>query len=355
MSWDKIRKFAGENRIYLLMLAFIIATEIFLVVSPMSEKKEKLTEKKKSHMTLSPQEVLAQEDRIKELLAHNSLLGFTVTASTFLSAVALLAGLIIGMNCIARKLNGRDIMAAYGSPPEAPWKFIDVLRVIIAFYFFVYTLQWIEADILNLMKVKNPNEVLFDVLNATLMDVIGLVIVLYFAVKKFKSGRAGLGLTVKNIARNMRIAIGGYLTIIPVLAIIMILVFIGIRVFSYEPPETKALEILYEAKGTKLLLILTALVTIIGPITEELFFRGFAYPVFRKKIGVRNAILLVSFIFAMLHMNIVSFFPILALGILLAYLYEKTGSIVPSIAVHIIHNSAVIFFVFLYKLIALPK
>ena len=355
MSWDRIRKFAGENRIYLFMLSFIIATEIFLVVSPLPERGEKLAEKKKSHMTLTPREVLAQEERIKELLSRNSLLGFTVTASTFLSAVALLAGLIIGINCIARKLNGRDIMAAYGSPPDAPWKFIDILRIIVTFYFFVFLLQWIEADILDLMKVKNANEVLFDVLNATLMDIIGLAIVLHFAVNKFKAGLAGLGLIFKNIKRNMRIAIGGYLTIIPVLAIIMIIVFIGLRVFRYEPPETKALEILYEAKGTRLLLILTALVTIIGPIAEELFFRGFAYPVFRKKIGVRNAILLVSFIFAMLHMNIVSFFPILALGILLAYLYEKTGSIVPSIAVHIIHNSAVIFFVFLYKLIAIPK
>ena len=351
---DKIRKFAFENRVYLFLLSFIIATEIFLVLSPSPERKEKLTEKK-SHKILTAQEFLAQEERIKELLARDSMLGFAVTASTFLSAVALLAGLIIGIKCISRKLNGRDIMSAYGSPPEVRWQFIDILRVIVTFYFFVYLLQWIEADILGLMNIKNPNEVLFNVLNATLMDVIGLVIVLFFAVNKFKSGLAGLGLIFKNTARNMRLAIGGYLTLIPVLAIIMILVFIGIRVFSYEPPETKALEMLYEAKGTKLLFILTALVTIIGPIAEELFFRGFAYPVFRKKIGVRNAILVVSFIFAMLHMNIVSFFPILALGILLAYLYEKTGSIIPSIAVHIIHNSAVIFFVFLYKLIAIPK
>ncbi len=351
---DKIRKFAFENRVYLFLLSFIIATEIFLVLSPSPERKEKLAEKK-SHKILTAQEVLAQEESIKELLARDSMLGFAVTASTFLSAVALLAGLIIGIRCIARKLNGRDIMAAYGSPPEVRWQFIDILRVIVTFYFFAYLLQWIEADILGLMNIKNPNEVLFDVLNATLMDVIGLVIVLFFAVNKFKSGLAGLGLIFKNTARNMRLAIGGYFTLIPVLAIIMILVFIGIRVFSYEPPETKALEMLYEAKGTKLLFILTALVTIIGPIAEELFFRGFAYPVFRKKIGVRNAILVVSFIFAMLHMNIVSFFPILALGILLAYLYEKTGSIIPSIAVHIIHNSAVIFFVFLYKLIAIPK
>ena len=114
MLWDKVRRFASGNRIYLLMLSFVIATEIFLVASPLPGKKEKLAERKKSHRILTPQEVLAQEERIKELLTRNSLLGFAVTASTFLSAVALLAGLVLGIRCIARKLNGRDIMAACG-------------------------------------------------------------------------------------------------------------------------------------------------------------------------------------------------------------------------------------------------
>ena len=345
----------GENRLYLVMLSFIVATEIFLAVSPLPEKKGKLAEKKRSHRILTPDEIIAQEKRIRELLANNDILGFTVTASTFASALVLLAGLIMGISCIARKLNGRDVMAAYGSPPDARWGFIDILRIIVTFYFFAFLIQWIESYILGLMKIKTADNTLFDVVNATVMDIVGLGIVLYFVLNKFKSGLAGIGLTFKNMGRDIRIAVGGYLTIVPVLAIIMIIVFIGLKVFNYEPPETKALEMLYESKGTRLLLILTVLVTVIGPIAEELFFRGFAYPVFRKKVGVRNAILLVSVIFAMLHMNIVSFFPILALGILLAYLYEKTGSLIPSITVHVIHNSAVIFFVYLYKMIALPK
>lgn len=355
MSWDKIRRFAIENRLYLVMLSFIVATEIFLAVSPVPNKKEHLAVKKKAHRMLTPEEMRRQEDRIKGMLSANKPLAVTVTVSTFACALALMAGLFLGIGCISRKLNGRDVMAAYGSPPDVRWQFIDILKVIVAFYFFIYAFQWIEANIFDLMGIKDIDENVFGVLNATLSDIIGMVIVLYFAVNKFKGGLAGLGLSLKEIKRDLRIAIGGYLTIIPVLAIIMIIVLIGLRVFNYEPPETKAFEILYGAKGPKLLFVLTVLVTIIGPVAEELFFRGFAYPVFRKKIGVRNAILLVSVVFAMLHMNIVSFFPILALGILLAYLYEKTGSMIPSITVHVIHNSAVIFFVYLYKVIALPK
>lgn len=355
MSWDKARRFGTENRLYLVMLSFIVATEIFLATSPISRREEDLSEKKKSHRILTPEEMIRQENRIKEILSNNKFLAVTMTVSTFAGALALMAGLFLGISCIARKLNGHDIMIAYGSPPDVRWQFIDILRIIVTFYFFAYAFQWMEANILNLMNIKEVDENLFGVLNATLTDIAGMAIVLYFAIIKFKSGLAGLGLTLKSIKRDLRIAIGGYLTIIPVLAIIMLIVFVGLKVSNYEPPETKAFEILYKTNGPKILFVLTALVTIIGPIAEELFFRGFAYPVFRKRLGVRNAILLVSAVFAMLHMNIVSFFPILALGVLLAYLYEKTGSMIPSITVHVIHNSAVIFFVYLYKMIALPK
>ena len=37
------------------------------------------------------------------------------------------------------------------------------------------------------------------------------------------------------------------------------------------------------------------------------------------------------------------------LGVLLAYLYETTGSLVASITVHIIHNSIIVGFVFFIK------
>ena len=353
MSWDKIKIFMGENRIYLVMISFILATEIFLAVSPPVEtKKDKLVEKKRSHRILTREEEIAQEERIKELLSRNRPLAFAITASTFATGAALMVGLFLGVGCIARKLGGRDILPAYGSPPDVGWRIIDILRVIVIFYFFGYLIQWAEATLFNMRKA---DDILFTVLNAMVMDFIGLAVVLYFVLNKFKLGLAGLGVTFNNIKRNIKIALGGYMVILPVLAVIMVVVLVCVKAFSYEPPETKALEMLYDTDRPKLLLILTVLVTIVGPIAEELFFRGFAYPVFRRKMGVRNAILLVSVIFAMLHMNIISFFPILALGILLAYLYEKTGSLIPSITVHVVHNTAVVFFVYLYKLIALPK
>jgi membrane protease YdiL (CAAX protease family) len=96
---------------------------------------------------------------------------------------------------------------------------------------------------------------------------------------------------------------------------------------------------MYLRKGAEPYLIyLTLFVAVLGPVFEEIFFRGFAYPPFRQRFGVRWAMVGVSAIFALFHMNAILFIPIFLLGVFLVTLYEKTGSLVPSITAHICHN-----------------
>ena len=104
-----------------------------------------------------------------------------------------------------------------------------------------------------------------------------------------------------------------------------------------------------EEERSKVLLFLTIFVSVFGPIVEEMFFRGFVYPAIKKRLGVLTAALLSAAIFSLLHSNIVGFLPIMALGVLLAYLYETTGSLVSSITVHIIHNSIIVSFILFIK------
>jgi len=75
------------------------------------------------------------------------------------------------------------------------------------------------------------------------------------------------------------------------------------------------------------------------------------YPALKKKIGITASIVCTSCIFGILHAHMVGFLPIVLLGILLAYLYEKTGSLVPSIFVHITHNVGMLVLVFVVKAI----
>ena len=109
------------------------------------------------------------------------------------------------------------------------------------------------------------------------------------------------------------------------------------------------MELLLKEKGGAFLAYSSLFAAILGPVIEELFFRGFLYGVFKKYIGVFWSMTITAAIFAALHTHIVGFFPIMALGMLLAYLYEKTGTLVSSITVHIMHNLGMVFLVLLIK------
>lgn len=80
------------------------------------------------------------------------------------------------------------------------------------------------------------------------------------------------------------------------------------------------------------------LVIAVAPaVCEELVFRGVLYRGYRN-CGVWVAVLLTAFLFGMMHMNWNQFFYAVVLGILFALVNEITGSILPSVFLHLYIN-----------------
>jgi membrane protease YdiL (CAAX protease family) len=92
-------------------------------------------------------------------------------------------------------------------------------------------------------------------------------------------------------------------------------------------------------QSTSLAIITGIFVIGVAPFVEEFFFRGFLYQSFRNELGVWPAALISGMIFGGIHFKPEYFVPLSALGILLAWLFEKTGSLWPCIAVHAINNT----------------
>lgn len=88
------------------------------------------------------------------------------------------------------------------------------------------------------------------------------------------------------------------------------------------------------------LMAFTAMIA--APICEEVVFRGYLYPVLKRFSGPWVAGICSAFIFAAAHGNLTALPPLFILGTLLAFLYEKTGSIWAPIAVHFTFNSATV-------------
>jgi membrane protease YdiL (CAAX protease family) len=80
---------------------------------------------------------------------------------------------------------------------------------------------------------------------------------------------------------------------------------------------------------------------LIGPILEELLFRGFFYSIIRNLLGVSWAAILSSSFFALVHPLSVSSFVVQFLhGLVFAWAYQKSRSIWGSVIAHAMNNAS---------------
>ena len=93
---------------------------------------------------------------------------------------------------------------------------------------------------------------------------------------------------------------------------------------------------LYGSKNLGLEILGSALIT---PFLEEMLHRGVVYNRLRRRGSMWSAILLSSFIFAVLHFNIVQFTYAFLLGIVLAIFMEKTKHLYAPVLAHITANA----------------
>jgi membrane protease YdiL (CAAX protease family) len=94
------------------------------------------------------------------------------------------------------------------------------------------------------------------------------------------------------------------------------------------------------ADSNKLLLVVGALVVIaVAPVCEELFFRGILFKVLRQRMPFWPAAVIDGVLFGFVHGSLVIVPVLAALGVMFCYVYERTGSIFPTIALHALNNT----------------
>ena len=79
-------------------------------------------------------------------------------------------------------------------------------------------------------------------------------------------------------------------------------------------------------------------VVLAAPIAEELFFRGFLYAGLRRRLSVLPSALISGGLFSLAHIDPGLVIPFTMVGMVLAYTYERTGTIYAPIAIHLVFN-----------------
>jgi membrane protease YdiL (CAAX protease family) len=337
-------KFLKEERLYILILIFILVFNV-IILSHGVDKDKAQRPNASGAQTFETQEIKKHET--ERLLAKNERLFTLFGLVSFLILAIALLGLVIDIIIVPMVLAGRfDIRSL--SPPQAKWNIWDACKVVILFLFFGYIIILSEVFLSKVFPVFKTDNFRM-MINSSILDILAVVFILHFTVVQYKEPLAALGISAKNFLKNIFYGVVGYIALIPVLILILVIIAVIINITKYVPERQPVVELFLKEKGVAFLTYSSIFAAIIGPIIEELFFRGFLYSALKKYIGIFWAMTATAGLFAALHAHIVGFFPIMALGMLLAYIYEKTGTLVSSITIHIIHNLVMILLLFLVK------
>jgi membrane protease YdiL (CAAX protease family) len=112
--------------------------------------------------------------------------------------------------------------------------------------------------------------------------------------------------------------------------------------FLHSDPTTDSQEIIQvfersSSIGQRLPIILLAVV--VAPVAEEIAFRGYIYGVMRRYFGALPALVFTGVLFAIVHLNVPTLFPLFILSCLFTVSYEATGSLLVPMTMHALFNT----------------
>jgi membrane protease YdiL (CAAX protease family) len=125
-------------------------------------------------------------------------------------------------------------------------------------------------------------------------------------------------------------------------AIAMYAVTIGVAniqfLFTHQKPEETAISLFISTHDTALIVTFTFLAAIVAPFMEEFVFRGFLFNALLRYMPVWAAAVLSGVIFGASHGSPSAFLPLAASGVVLAYVYERSGSLTAAMLTHALFN-----------------
>lgn len=229
------------------------------------------------------------------------------------------------------------------SDKHCPWEITDALKVF-AFYFLMMglgstVLLAVVREILGQdpIAVYGANTVALSL--SLLTNGLTCLYILYTVNVRRRQPIAALGISTSEWKRNLTGGLSLYLIILPIILTAGFLVELMTKNVGITPEHQDVVNRFMEERSSSGILAIIAFGALIGPVTEEVLFRGFLQPVLRDAMGSIKAILITSLLFALVHFNAYIFLQIFILGLLLGYLYEKTGTLIAPTAVHVLHNS----------------
>jgi hypothetical protein len=237
----------------------------------------------------------------------------------FLWRVILLGIVAAGIACV------NEVKPSIGEKyPETAWNIKNIFKLLLLFLIVEYSIPFVVGIVFcgNFTSFLSKESVWSSGLAGLIVYSIVLTIICYHVIYKYNKPLTILGFQKNSIKSGL---LWGF----------CVLLFLEIMFIFI-----KHLKIAYSPKGdVDKDLLWYLMIIIMGPVTEEVFFRGYIYPAFRRKAGIIWAMMFSSACFFIFHRSETLWFNAFVIGIILCFIYEKSGSLIATIMGHIFSNA----------------
>lgn len=226
---------------------------------------------------------------------------------------------------------------------EPRWGWVDLILVYIASMLISLLYGWYIAPSLAQYLPGGEQGKILQFLLAFLMQFFCMVGFAYlFAVRLPRGSWSDLGLKPASWSVVLRYGIWGGLGI----TVLILLLSIPIQYLQPQLEPQYFESVLRSAENLPSILPILLVGTVLGPFSEELFYRGMIYPVLRHYTGPVWGAILAGLVFGLAHWDLWRTIPLAIGGAVLCYIYEKSGSIWVTTLAHGIWNGCMSIMVF---------
>ena len=111
------------------------------------------------------------------------------------------------------------------------------------------------------------------------------------------------------------------------------------RLVHWQPETQSPVEILQGTTSLGARIVFGVVAIGLAPLAEEVLFRGVLYSIVRQYGFPRLALWGTSLLFALTHLNAMTFVPLLILAVILVFLYENTRNLLAPVLTHSLFNA----------------
>lgn len=229
------------------------------------------------------------------------------------------------------------------NPKWSWWDIALVLAAVFAMMPVSSVLRYVIKQISEFLYWPGTTQQSIQLLTGTALQAGTIIVAVMLLIRRKGSSIHDLGVIWTNVRRNIAAGLAGGV----ILSITVMWLGVLISTLVGPPPPQEVEKMLTGMKQGKDILLPFITVSILAPVSEELYFRGMVYPLMRSRFGVGAALVFSGLFFSSLHFDLFRLVPIWAGGIVLAYFYEKTGSLVTSIIAHSTWNTLMLLIMYL--------